>query len=154
MNIQIITKVRPISCTQYNGVFRTLSNNRSSDQRCSTKEAVLHNYAIFTGKHRSWSLFLIREIGASCEYCEIFKNTYFDQHLRTVTSVIFAFSRQLFSQKSSIIIFEMVLNLPLQYLLKVNKKHWFNKPSLLKFNGDESEQCPLTLVRFFKTNFK
>ena len=28
--------------------------------KCSTKEAVLHNYAIFTGKHRSWSLFLIK----------------------------------------------------------------------------------------------
>ena len=39
------------------------------------KKGVLKNSAIFTGQH----LF-------SCEYWEIFKNTYFEEHLRTAAS--------------------------------------------------------------------
>ena len=41
---------------------------RSNHQRCSVKKAVFKNFANFTGKHPSWSLFLIK-----CEICEIFK---------------------------------------------------------------------------------
>ena len=33
---------------------------RSSHQSCSIKKAVLKNFAIFTGKHLCWSLFLVR----------------------------------------------------------------------------------------------
>ena len=33
---------------------------RSSHLRCSIKEAVLKNFAIFTGKHMFWNLFLIK----------------------------------------------------------------------------------------------
>ena len=32
----------------------------SSHQRCSIKEAVLNNFAIFRGKHLCWILFLIK----------------------------------------------------------------------------------------------
>ena len=50
---------------------------RSSHLRCSIKEAVLKNFAIFTGKHVLESLF--DKVGGlkvfSSEYCEIFKNT-------------------------------------------------------------------------------
>ena len=38
------------------------------------KKAILINFAIFTGKQLFWSLLL-------CKYCEIFKNTYFEEHL-------------------------------------------------------------------------
>ena len=69
---------------------------KSSRRRCSVKKGVFKNFAIFTGKHLSWSLFLIKLQGLrpaillkrdstqvfSCEYCEIFKNTYFEEHLR------------------------------------------------------------------------
>ena len=34
---------------------------RSSHQMCSVKEAVLKNFAIFTGKHLCWSLFLTKK---------------------------------------------------------------------------------------------
>ena len=34
--------------------------SRSSHQRCSIKKAVLKNFAIFTGIHLCWSLFLIK----------------------------------------------------------------------------------------------
>ena len=34
-------------------------NCRSSHQRCSIEKAVLKNFAVFTGKHQRWSLFLI-----------------------------------------------------------------------------------------------
>ena len=33
---------------------------RSSHLRCSIKKAVLNNFAIFTGKHLCWSLYLIK----------------------------------------------------------------------------------------------
>ena len=40
------------------------------------KKAAFDNFAIFTGKHLFWSLFSL--------LC--FKNTYFEEHLRTATS--------------------------------------------------------------------
>ena len=50
-------------------------------------KAVLKNFAIFTGKHLCCSLFLLKLQTPtqvfSCEYCEIFKNTYFEEHLQT-----------------------------------------------------------------------
>ena len=69
---------------------------RSSHRRCSVKK--LYDFAIFTGKHLCWSLFLIklwpeylhfvkkrlqhRYQVFSCKCCEIFNNTYFEEHLR------------------------------------------------------------------------
>ena len=61
------------------------------------KIAVLKNFAMFKGKHLSWSLFLTnlqawrsaillkRESSSvfSFEYCNIFKNIYSEEHLRT-----------------------------------------------------------------------
>ena len=35
-------------------------NHRDSHQGCSTKKALLKNFAIFTGKQQCWSLFLIK----------------------------------------------------------------------------------------------
>ena len=59
------------------------------------KKAVLKNFLIFTGKHLSWRLFLIklhaflelylRETQTwafSCEYCKTFKNTYLEEDLQ------------------------------------------------------------------------
>ena len=58
------------------------------------KKAVLKKLAIFTGKHLHWSIFLIKlqalqlyckEIPTqlfSCEYCEIFKKTYFEEYCK------------------------------------------------------------------------
>ena len=68
---------------------------QSSHRRCSVKKAVLKNFTNFTGKPLCWSLFLInfqafrRATPAqvfSCEICEIFKNTYFKEHLRTTAA--------------------------------------------------------------------
>ena len=73
-------------------VFRPatlLKRYRSSHQRCSIKRAVLKNFAIFTGKHLCRSRFFQKETPTLvffCEYCEIFKNTYFEKHLRTTAS--------------------------------------------------------------------
>ena len=57
------------------------------------KIAFLKNFSIFTGKHLGWSLFLIKLQAfrsntesptqeLSCEYSEIFKNTFFIEHFR------------------------------------------------------------------------
>ena len=50
---------------------------------------ILKNFVIFTEKHLSWSLFFnyVADLQVfSCEFCEIFKNTYFEKHLQTAAS--------------------------------------------------------------------
>ena len=65
---------------------------------CSIKESVLRN---FTGKHLCWSLFLIKSVafrpvtllkrdsntGVFLYIMRIFKNTYFEEYLRTTGSI-------------------------------------------------------------------
>ena len=58
------------------------------------KKDVLENFAKLTGKHlcRSHACnFINKETLAqvfSCEFCEIFKNTFFTEHLRTTASIL------------------------------------------------------------------
>ena len=75
---------------------------RSSHRRCSMKKVFFKNFTAFTGKHLRWTLFLIKlqpwgraallkkefSTGFSCEYCEIFKSTYFEEHLRTAAPAV------------------------------------------------------------------
>ena len=49
---------------------------RSSRSRMFFEIGALKNFAIFTGKDLCWSLFF------SCKYCEIFKNSFFKEHLQ------------------------------------------------------------------------
>ena len=63
---------------------------RSSHQRCSIKKGVLKKSVVFTEKHLCWGLLLIKlktfrppTQVFSCKYCGIFKNSYFEEHLRT-----------------------------------------------------------------------
>ena len=73
---------------------------KSRHRRCSVKKGVLKNFTNFTRKHQCWSPFFNKVAGAydfikketptqvfSCEICEIFKNTYFEEHLRTTDSI-------------------------------------------------------------------
>ena len=66
------------------------------------KKWFLKNFAILTGKHLCWSLFLIKlklqafrpatllkrdsNTDVSCEYCEMFKNIYFEGYMQTTAS--------------------------------------------------------------------
>ena len=63
---------------------------RSSHQRCSIKKGVLKIFPKFRGKHPYVSLFLIklRPEGQvfSCEFYEIFKNTFFVEHFWAAAS--------------------------------------------------------------------
>ena len=58
------------------------------------KKGVVENFAKFTGKHlfRPQACnFIKKETVAqvfSCEFCEIFKNTFFTEHLRTTASIL------------------------------------------------------------------
>ena len=67
----------------------------------SSKQMLLQNFAIFTGKHLCWSLFLIKLRAFSyastllkespthvfcCEYCKFCKNNFFTEHLQTTAS--------------------------------------------------------------------
>ena len=55
--------------------------HRSSHRRCSIKKAILKNFAIFTEK-KTRVLESSTQV-PSCEICEIFKNTYLEEHLQT-----------------------------------------------------------------------
>ena len=59
------------------------------------KKSYFKNSAILTGKHQCWSLFQItlqdikkrlQQQVPSCEYCEIFTNSYFEEHLWAAAS--------------------------------------------------------------------
>ena len=46
----------------------------------------IKNFAIFIGKHLCWSQETPTQV-LSCEYYENFKNTYFEEYLRTAASI-------------------------------------------------------------------
>ena len=71
---------------------------RSGHQTCSMKKGVLRNFTKFTGKHLCRTLFfkpkacnfIKKETPAqmfSCEFCEIFRNTFFTEHLWKTASI-------------------------------------------------------------------
>ena len=64
------------------------------------RKIALKNLAIFTEKHLCWSQFLIGfrvetllksdpNRGVFCEYCQSFKNTYFEKHLQTTAASVY-----------------------------------------------------------------
>ena len=58
------------------------------------KKSVLKNFVKFPGKHLCWNLFFNKVASMtptqvfSSEFCEIFKNTFFPEHLRQTASVV------------------------------------------------------------------
>ena len=50
------------------------------------KKAVLKIFAIFVAKLESLFNKVVPTLVFSCEYCGIFKNTYFEEHLQTAVS--------------------------------------------------------------------
>ena len=55
------------------------------------KKGALKNLQNFAGKYLFWSLFLIKLqafMRFFCEICEIFKNTYFEEHLWKTVSAL------------------------------------------------------------------
>ena len=80
-NIYLLIRLVVVLGSFFSKFFAT---HRSSHQRSSLEKAVFKNFAIFIWKHLCWSLFLIVLLGPhvfSCEHYEIFKNTYFEEHL-------------------------------------------------------------------------
>ena len=75
--------------------------NRNIRPEVFCEKDVLKNFAILTAKDECWCFFLIKLQVVrpetllkrtpirvlSCEHCEIFKNVYFEEHLRTAASV-------------------------------------------------------------------
>ena len=70
-------------------IFR--SNCRSSRPEVLCKKGVLKYFSKLTGKHLSQSLFFNKAVTLaqvfSCEFCEIFKNIFFTEHLLATASV-------------------------------------------------------------------
>ena len=83
-------------------LWHLLTAIRSSHRRCSIKNGVLKNFAKLTGKHLCQSLvfnkvadsacnFIKKETLVqvfSCEFCKIFKNTFYTEHLWTTASAL------------------------------------------------------------------
>ena len=77
-------------------------NNRSSHQKCSIKNAVLKNFAVFTGKHPVFDSLFNKVAGfQACKFIKKrlkhrcfpanianFKNIYFQEQLRMTAFVI------------------------------------------------------------------
>ena len=75
-------------------MFLHVNRYKSSRSQIPFKTGVLKNFAIFTGKHLCWSLFLIKFLFnkvslqmtptqvLSYEYCKIVRNSFFTEHLR------------------------------------------------------------------------
>ena len=70
---------------------------RSTPPEVVSKKGVLRNFAKFEGKHLCQGLFLSKVGGLlkeslaqvfSCEFCEISKNIFFTENLRTTTSAL------------------------------------------------------------------
>ena len=58
---------------------------KSRHRGCSMKKDVLEKFAIFTGKLQACNFIKRNPTQVfSCEYCEVFKNTYYEEHLLTV----------------------------------------------------------------------
>ena len=89
-----------ISCWIFSTLWKAMHIYRSNHRRRSVKKGALKNFANFTCKQMCWSLFLIKMQACLCwslfltptqmfycEICEIFKNTYFEEHVRTIASV-------------------------------------------------------------------
>ena len=81
---------------------------RSSHPEVFYRKGALRNFAKFTGKHLSQSLFFTKICRSeacnfiknetlaqtfSCEFCEISKNTFFTEHLQATASVWFCLSK-------------------------------------------------------------
>ena len=67
---------------------------RSSHRTCSIKRAAFKKFALFTGKQlKACKKKLYQKETPiqvlSCEYCKIFKNTYFEEHLRRLILYLF-----------------------------------------------------------------
>ena len=57
---------------------------RSSRPEEFSKKGVVKNFTKFTGEHQCWSQ---SAQVFSCEFCKIFNNTFFTEHLRTTASI-------------------------------------------------------------------
>ena len=68
-----------------NTLFSTMfSTDRSSHQRCSIKKLFLKISKYSQEKPWAYNYFIkTHQHVFSCEYCKIFQNTYFEEHLRT-----------------------------------------------------------------------
>ena len=61
-----------------------ISKSRSSPPEVFYKKTVNKDIAKFTGKHLCQNETVVQVF--SCEFCDIFKNTFFIEHLRTTAS--------------------------------------------------------------------
>ena len=100
------------------------------------KKAIFKNFAIFTGKHLCWSLFLINFIKKrlqltqvfSWEYCKNFKNTYYKEHLQIRESIDRYSGKLLFENQDFNIAFRILTGkkhpkIKLQHLQKYKYEH-------------------------------
>ena len=60
LNWTVYKTTKTVNCKIVNKTLQWFQNKRSSHWRCSIKEGVLKNFAIFTGKHLRQSLLLIK----------------------------------------------------------------------------------------------
>ena len=97
--INRVLKKLTYCCSSFNfllSLFNVSTIFKSDQQWCSIKQAVFKNFAIFTGKHLQslMPVTLYKKVSSTGvflrilqNFCEIFKNTYFEEHLQVVASI-------------------------------------------------------------------
>ena len=130
-------------------------NSRSSHRRCSVKKCILKNFPKFTGKHLCWSLFFNKVAALrpaksqvfSCEFWEIFKNTFFTEHLQWLLLWMLVIFYSLFSNLQ-------IQSSCLQCLKKgLTGEAWFLKPQrkVKKTEPSQLRLVKVSFVRFWST---
>ena len=118
--------------------FKSFLTLKSNHQRCSTKKGVFKNFAKFTWKHVCQSLYFNKNAGLnlqhsketlaqvfSCEFCNIFINTFFTKHLQVTAPEDWKLFRPLttnvpLEKKEPVNRFEGQIN----RLVSIWRKHW------------------------------
>ena len=74
---------------------------QNSHRRCFAKKSILKNFTKFAGRHLCQSLFFNKVAGQETlaqvfphEFCEIFKNTFFTEHLRATASKFYNWTKR------------------------------------------------------------
>ena len=79
--MHVIAYMRKVS--SYGILTKKINMFKSSHWRCSIRKSVLKNFAKFTGKHLLQKEFSDTGKRLAQEFCNIFKNSFLAEHLRT-----------------------------------------------------------------------
>ena len=115
------------------------------------KKAVLKNFAIFTGKHLYCSLFLIK---LQAFQAWIFKNTYFEENLRTAAFVLKRIRKVHLGKHLRRLVYkftkkEAIATVSLWFLRNFSEHLWPTVSAPNKHYSQNFQKIPRKIVKFY-----